>query len=140
MPRRNGEGLALLADPTRRRLIAALAIRPFRPSTLADLLELNRSTVSRQLRLLDEAGLVVGTQMQADGRAYLYRINPFVHGRVTAWLAGTDVGDTLDPVAAAGVPTGRRALADPWRAYRSGPRGSTFDPTAPEDPGDSTGP
>jgi DNA-binding transcriptional ArsR family regulator len=122
MPFRNGAGIALLADPTRRRLIAALAIRPARPSKLADLLELSRFTVSRQLRLLREAGLVVDHRLEGDGRGSLYMINDRRHGAITAWLAGTDVGRTLDPAAAAGIPPGRRADNDPWREFRAGPR------------------
>jgi hypothetical protein len=42
MPKRNGPGIALLADPTRRRIIAALAISPRRPSSLAAELHLSR--------------------------------------------------------------------------------------------------
>ena len=122
MPHRNGSGIAPLADPTRRQLIAALAIRPAQPSMLADLLDLSRFTVSRQLRLLREAGLVVGRRMRMDSRCVLYTVNPRRHGAITAWLAGTDVGRTIDPAAAAGVPPGRRAANDPWQAWRRGPR------------------
>jgi DNA-binding transcriptional ArsR family regulator len=122
MPRRNGSGIALLADPTRRRLIAALAIRPARPSMLADWLELSRFTVSRQLRLLSEAGLVVGHKLVVDRRGVLYTIDPRRHGAITAWLAGTDVGRSVDPAAAAGTPPGRRLVNDPWREFRQGPR------------------
>jgi len=35
MPRRNGQGIALLADETRRRIVALLATKPMRPSALA---------------------------------------------------------------------------------------------------------
>jgi predicted transcriptional regulator len=35
MPHRNGTGIALLADPTRRRIVAMLAVRPQRSSELA---------------------------------------------------------------------------------------------------------
>jgi DNA-binding transcriptional ArsR family regulator len=136
MPHRNGTGIALLADPTRRRLIAALAIRPAQPSTLADLLELSRFTVSRQLRLLREAGLVVDHRSVTDGRGLLYTLNPRRHGAITAWLAGTDVGRTIDPAAAAGIPPGRRAANDPWREYRMGPRSRLDDGTGSNAGGD----
>jgi DNA-binding transcriptional ArsR family regulator len=122
MPHRNGSGIALLADPKRRRLIAALAIRPARPSRLADILELSRFTVSRQLRLLREAGLVVDHRLVGDGRGVLYTIDVRRHGAITAWLAGTDVGRTIDPAAAAGIPPGRRVVNDPFREWRTGPR------------------
>ena len=121
MPHRNGSGIALLADPTRRRLIAALAIRPAQPSALAAILDLSRFAVSRHLRLLRDAELVVARRLVADRRGFLYTINPRRHGAITAWLAGTDVGRTIDPAAAAGVPAGRRAMNDSWRAWRLGP-------------------
>ena len=92
MPKRNGSGIALLADPTRRRIIAALALRPQRPSRLAADLSLSRPALARQLRLLEVAGLVDGHAVPGDGRGVLYTINPRSHGAITAWLAGTEVG------------------------------------------------
>ena len=139
MPRRNGTGIALLADPTRRRIIAALAIRPGQPSWLADLLDLSRFTVSRQLRILREAGLVVGNPMLLDRRGRRYMLNSRHHGAITAWLAGTDVGRTIDPAAAAGIPPGRRAANDPWREYRLGPR-SRVAPDSSEGPNPNDAP
>jgi DNA-binding transcriptional ArsR family regulator len=132
MPHRNGTGIELLGDPTRRRLIAALAIRPARPSRLADLLELSRFTVSRQLRLLREAGLVVDHRLVGDSRGVLYTIDSRRHGAITAWLAGTDVAGTLDPAAAAGIPPGRRTVNDPWREWRLGPRPRSEVAAAPD--------
>jgi DNA-binding transcriptional ArsR family regulator len=92
MPQRIGSGIALLADPTRRSIIAAIALRPRRPSLLAGHLGLSRPAISRQLRLLEVAGLVVGHDVPGDGRGVLYTINPRRHGAITAWLAGTEVG------------------------------------------------
>jgi DNA-binding transcriptional ArsR family regulator len=92
MPRRNGAGIELLADPTRRRIIALLAVHPLRPSTIASEVCLSRPAVSRQLRLLRQAGLIVATRSRVDGRAVLYGIHPSRHGSITAWLAGTSVG------------------------------------------------
>jgi predicted transcriptional regulator len=92
MPHRSGAGIALLADPTRRRIIAALAMGPRRPSRLASELELSPQAIARQMRLLEEAGLIVGHRVPGDGRAVLYTINARRHGAITAWLAGTEVG------------------------------------------------
>ena len=92
MPRRNGAGIALLADPTRRRIVAAIALRPQRPSRLAGALGLSRPALARQLGLLEEAGLVDRHVVPGDGRARLYTINPWMHGPITAWLAGTEIG------------------------------------------------
>jgi DNA-binding transcriptional ArsR family regulator len=91
MPKRNGPGIELLADPTRRRIIAALAVSPRRPSSLAAELHLSRPATTRQLRLLREAGLVEVHWSWVDGRVRLYSISPTAHGRITAWLAGIDL-------------------------------------------------
>jgi DNA-binding transcriptional ArsR family regulator len=93
MPRRIDGGIAVLADPTRRRLIAAIALRPaVRPSKLALQLGLSRSAVSRQLRRLHEAGLLVVQDSYVDGRWLYYSVNPLRQGQILAWLAGTEVG------------------------------------------------
>ena len=92
MPSRNGQGIELLADPIRRRLIAAIALRPQRPSSLAQLIGLSRPATSRQLGLLQRAGLVRSSRSMADGRAVLFTLDPRVHGQITAWLAGTEIG------------------------------------------------
>jgi len=91
MPRRNGRGIELLADPTRRRMIALLALRPWRPSILATELGLGRPATTRQLKLLQEAGLIGSVRSLADGRVVLYRVDPRQHGSITAWLAGTEI-------------------------------------------------
>lgn len=92
MPRRNGSGIELLADPTRRRLLAAVALRPSRPSTLALAVGLSRPATSRQLHLLRDAGLIKSSRSMADRRAVLFTIDSRSHGQITAWLAGTEVG------------------------------------------------
>jgi len=94
MPRRNGAGIALLADPTRRQIVALLALRLRRPSELARELRLSRPAVSRQLRLLEEGDLVVAHRSLSDGRERAYTLNHWRHGAITAWLAGTEVGLT----------------------------------------------
>ena len=97
MPKRNGPGIELLADPTRRRIIAALAISPRRPASLATELGLSRPATSRQLRLLSDAGLIEVHDSRVDGRGRLYTISSVHHGRITAWLAGIDLRRPLTP-------------------------------------------
>jgi len=104
MPKRNGSGIELLADPTRRRIVAALALGPRRPSSLATELGLSRPAVSHQLRLLRDAKLVDTARSLVDGRVVLYRLQPGQHGPITAWLAGTGVGRPI-----------RLSLDDPGR-------------------------
>ena len=92
MAKRNGTGIALLADETRRRIVALLAVRPRRPSAIAAELGLSRPATSRQLRLLEQAGLIWAFRSRLDGRGFVYSIKPSAQGRIIAWLAGTDVG------------------------------------------------
>jgi predicted transcriptional regulator len=91
MPRRNGIGIELLADPTRRRIIGALALGARRPSRLAKELGLSEPATCRQLRLLRTAGLVTSTRSLTDGRATLYVIEPHQMRPITAWLAGVQM-------------------------------------------------
>jgi DNA-binding transcriptional ArsR family regulator len=92
MPKRIASGIELLADPTRRQIIAAIALRPRRPSSLAAELGLSRPAVTHQLNLLIDAGLVRVSPFLADGRGRLYRLEPYAVGPITAWLAGTEIG------------------------------------------------
>ena len=96
VPKRVGSGIELLADPTRRRIIALLAVRALRPSTIAAEIGLSRPAVSRQLRLLREAGLIERTPSFVDRRALVYRIPHSQLGPITAWLAGTSVGRPIE--------------------------------------------
>lgn len=45
MPARNGEGIELLADPTRRRIVALIAGRVRHPADIASALEISRAAV-----------------------------------------------------------------------------------------------
>jgi DNA-binding transcriptional ArsR family regulator len=92
VPKRNGAGIDLLADPTRRRIVGLLAVRPRRPSSLAADIGRSRPATSRQLHLLRDAGLIIGQRSINDGRVLLYRLNPSATGAITAWLVGTDIG------------------------------------------------
>jgi DNA-binding transcriptional ArsR family regulator len=92
MPARRGLGIELLADRTRRHIVAMLAVKPCRPSTIARELGLSRPTITHHLRLLQQAELIRIVGVHADGRFVLYAIDPGAHGRITAWLAGTEVG------------------------------------------------
>ena len=63
---------AILADPTRLRLVAALAGRELCVCDLAASLGLSESAVSHQLRLLRERGLV---RSRRDGRLVFYALD-----------------------------------------------------------------
>jgi len=95
MPKRNGPGIELLADPTRRRIIALLALCPRRPSSLAGQLGLSRPATTRQLNLLREADLVCSRRSTLDRRVVIYSVELRAQGPITAWLAGTEIGRPL---------------------------------------------
>ena len=91
MPERNTPDLELLADPTRRRMIGLLALRPRRASSLATQLGLSRPATTRELHLLVDARLVRAVKSDVDRRAMVYTIDPASHGRITAWLAESEL-------------------------------------------------
>jgi DNA-binding transcriptional ArsR family regulator len=99
MPKRTGDGIDLLADPVRRRLLALIALGLGQPSKLATEIGLSRPATSRQLRILHGADLISARRHYVDRRRVVYFIEPRRLGQITAWLAGTEVGRTFPPTA-----------------------------------------
>jgi DNA-binding transcriptional ArsR family regulator len=91
VPKRSVQGIELLADATRRQLVALIAARIRHPSDLASALGLSRPAVSRQLRLLVEAGLLRWRGSTIDRRSRVYMIDPAMQEPILAWLAGVDL-------------------------------------------------
>jgi DNA-binding transcriptional ArsR family regulator len=91
MPRRAAVGIELLADPTRRRIVALIAGRLRHPADTAEALDLSRPATSRQLGLLTEAGLLRWTWSLIDRRSRVYVIDPAIQEAIIAWLAGVDL-------------------------------------------------
>lgn len=106
MPKRTGQGIDLLADPTRRAIVALLALGVGQPSKIAKEIGRSRPATSRQLRLLHKAGLITVRRHYVDGRRVVYYLEQRRHGQITAWLAGTEVGRPFPP-------TPREEVADP---------------------------
>lgn len=73
-----------LADPTRRRILAALRTGEQPVSDLVDRAGVRQSGVSRHLRILHEAGFV---SMRPDGQRRLYALRPEPFRELEAWLA-----------------------------------------------------
>ena len=79
-----------LADPVRRALLAAVAVRPMRVVDLAAAQTISRPAVSRHLRLLTEVGLVA-VEDRGRERHYTLRRQPLrVVDEFLAGLAETD--------------------------------------------------
>ena len=98
MPRRAAEGIELLADATRRQIVALIAGRIHHPSDIAQALGLSRPAVSRQLRLLTQAGLLRWRRSTIDRRGRIYVIEVVMQEPILAWLAGVDLRRVRPPI------------------------------------------
>ncbi|TMC48395.1 MAG: winged helix-turn-helix transcriptional regulator [Chloroflexi bacterium] len=72
-PDRASDGWSVLADATRRAIVARLAEGPQAVGQLAAELPVSRSAVSQHLKILKDAGLV---SEHAVGTRRIYRLNP----------------------------------------------------------------
>ncbi|MER7752135.1 metalloregulator ArsR/SmtB family transcription factor [Kitasatospora sp. NPDC097643] len=103
--------LAALADPTRRRILDALASRgAATATTLAAELPITRQAVVKHLAVLDQAGLVTAHRI---GREVRYEPAPPVLAATARWMAGlADAWDhrlrTIKRLAEGAGPTGTR--------------------------------
>lgn len=78
------DAIALLADPTRRRIVELLAERDRPAGEIAAHFDIARPGVSRHLRLLREGGLVTATR---SGQQHIYRLEPDRLMEIDQWLA-----------------------------------------------------
>jgi DNA-binding transcriptional ArsR family regulator len=74
---------AVLADPTRRTILDLLRDGERPVGDLVDHLAISQPGVSKQLRVLRDAGLV---DVRPDGQRRLYRIRPEPLAEIDAWL------------------------------------------------------
>ncbi len=77
------DALALLADPTRRRIVELLACGERSAGEIAEQFDIARPGVSRHLRQLREGGLV---SVRRDGQRQIYRIEPEQFDAIDTWL------------------------------------------------------
>jgi DNA-binding transcriptional ArsR family regulator len=75
-----------LADPTRRAVIQALVAGPRRAGELADEVRMTPPALSRHLRVLRRAGIVVDHGTPEDARVRVYALAPASLGPVRSWL------------------------------------------------------
>ena len=74
-----------IADPTRRAILDRLRAGPARAGSLAADFKQSRPAISKHLRVLREARLVVD---EAIGRERFYRVDPLPLQKVAGWLEG----------------------------------------------------
>ena len=73
----------LVADPTRRRLLEELREGEHSVGALVERLEMSQPAVSKQLRVLREAGLAL---VRRDAQRRIYRLNPEGLKELDEWL------------------------------------------------------
>jgi DNA-binding transcriptional ArsR family regulator len=76
---------AALADPNRRRLLAAVASSPATATELAGDLPISRQAVVKHLAALADAGLL---ERERRGREVRYRMTPEPLSDAVSWMAG----------------------------------------------------
>jgi DNA-binding transcriptional ArsR family regulator len=77
---------AALSDTTRRDVIRALMHKPRRAGELARYVAVSPQALSRHLRVLRKAGLVVEQGLEEDARARVYSVRPIALEPVQDWL------------------------------------------------------
>lgn len=75
-----------LGDPVRLRVIELLSEAPRRAGELATHVGLTAPAMSKHLRVLLEAGLVIDERRQEDARLRIFRLRGESVGSVQAWL------------------------------------------------------
>jgi DNA-binding transcriptional ArsR family regulator len=78
---------AALSDATRREMIRMLLQKPRRAGELAHSVDMSPQSLSRQLRVLRRAGLVVEEGIEEDARVRVYSVHPAAFQPVQQWLA-----------------------------------------------------
>ena len=78
--------LSALSDPTRRAVVDLLRKKPLRAGEIAGQLGVTPPALSRHLRVLRRAGLIVDDEPEHDARIRLYRLNPKAFSSLKAWL------------------------------------------------------
>ncbi len=80
------EWLPALADPTRRRIVEMLGQSPRTATQIHDAFPIAAPAVSRHLRVLRKAGLIVEHGVPGDRRVRLYALAPEPIDELSEWL------------------------------------------------------
>jgi DNA-binding transcriptional ArsR family regulator len=73
-----------IADPTRRAIIALIAIQAMTPNAIAEHFDMARQSVSKHIQILSECELVTKTQ---QGREIYYQLQIDKMKEIDQWLA-----------------------------------------------------
>ena len=72
-----------IADPTRRAILALVAIQPMTPGAIAENFDSSRQTISKHIQILNECELLSQKQ---SGREIHYQFNPGKIKEVADWI------------------------------------------------------
>lgn len=72
-----------IADPTRRAIIALIAVQAMTPNALAEHFDSTRQAVSKHLRILSECDLI---KQESKGREIYYRLELDKMKEIDTWL------------------------------------------------------
>lgn len=72
-----------IADPTRRAIIALIALQAMTPNALAEHFDTSRQAVSKHIKILTECELV---RQEQSGREIYYHFNPTKMKEIDQWL------------------------------------------------------
>ncbi len=73
-----------IADPTRRAILALIAMQALTPNTMAEKFDMSRQAVSKHIKVLQECELI---KPEHSGRQIYYHFNPQRMKELDNWLA-----------------------------------------------------
>jgi len=73
-----------IADPTRRAILALIAIQALTPNAMAENFDMTRQAVSKHIKVLQECQLI---KPEHSGREIYYHLNPKKMQELDHWLA-----------------------------------------------------
>jgi DNA-binding transcriptional ArsR family regulator len=77
---------AALSDASRREMIRMLLHKPRRAGELAECIEMSPQALSRHLKVLRRAGLVLEQGIESDARVRIYSVHPEAFEPVQQWI------------------------------------------------------
>jgi DNA-binding transcriptional ArsR family regulator len=72
-----------IADPTRRAILALVALHAMTPGAIADSFDSSRQTISKHIQILTECQLL---RQEQSGREIFYHFNPNKMKEIAQWL------------------------------------------------------
>ena len=73
-----------IADPTRRAILALIALQALTPNAMAEKFDMSRQAVSKHIKVLQECELIKPEQ---SGREIYYHLNPKKIQEIDNWLS-----------------------------------------------------